>query len=85
MEKWEADRILEKGDGPAFWTLIPDFEHHFEALRGLAGPPAAGTIGRVLPKYQPSWGDEFWDLITYRINWWNNEAAKAIGRDKKSD
>jgi hypothetical protein len=82
MEEWEQQRVEEKGDGPAFWTLLPDFEKHYEALRAIAGDPAPGTTGRVLPKYDEKWGESFWELINARIAWWREDAR---GAEKKSD
>ena len=77
MEEWERRRVEEKGDGAQFWALMPDFEHHFEAYRALAGDPAPGTTGRVLPRYEPDWGETFWELIDARVTWWKDEAARA--------
>ncbi|KPM37049.1 hypothetical protein AK830_g9520 [Neonectria ditissima] len=77
MEDWEQDRISKCGNGPLFWTLSPNFEEHFEALRAIAGEPAAGTRGRVLPKYDPKWAEILWQFVDYRIRWWKEEAAKA--------
>jgi hypothetical protein len=77
METWERERLSVKGDGPPFWTLMPDFELHFEAYRAIAGDPKPGTTGRILPKYDPRWAEEFWNLIEARIQWWNQEAARA--------
>jgi hypothetical protein len=77
MEKWEQDRLEERGEGGPFWTLMPDFECHFEQLRELAGEPAPGTTGRVLPKYESAWGDVFWDFIKMRIEWWKKDQSKA--------
>lgn len=77
MEGWEARRVAEKGDSAPFWALMPDFETHFEALRAIAGDPAPGTTGRVLPSYENEWGNEFWRLIEDRIAWWKSEAARA--------
>ncbi|KAM0216974.1 hypothetical protein ACHAQD_007693 [Fusarium lateritium] len=82
MREWEQQRLEEKGDGPAFWTLLPDFEKHYEALRAIAGDPAPGTSGRVLPKYDEKWGESFWELINARIAWWREEAR---GDEKKSN
>ncbi|KAH8881781.1 FAD/NAD(P)-binding domain-containing protein [Thozetella sp. PMI_491] len=79
MEQWEADRVVEKGDTAAFWALLPDFEKHFEALRNIAGEPAPGSTGRVLPKYDPSWEESFWKLIKYRVDWWTRQATAAQG------
>ncbi|KAF6806737.1 thiol-specific monooxygenase [Colletotrichum sojae] len=66
MEIWEERRVAEKGDSPAFWTLLPDFEVHFEALRAIAGDPAPRTTGRVLPVYDPAWAGKFWAFIKFR-------------------
>lgn len=77
MEQWERERIVERGDGPAFWALMPDFEKHFEALRAIAGEPAATTKGRVLPKYDSKWAESFWDLISTRNETWKRMAAEA--------
>jgi hypothetical protein len=80
MEKWERRRVEERGDSAAFWTLMPDFEVYFEAYRALAGDPAPGTRGRILPKYDPRWAEIFWDFVSTRIEWWKKEAAQAAGR-----
>ncbi|PYI19607.1 putative dimethylaniline monooxygenase [Aspergillus violaceofuscus CBS 115571] len=77
MEKWEEDRLAERGDGGPFWTLMPDFETHFEQLRELAGEPEPGTTGRVLPKYESAWADVFWDFINTRIEWWKKDQSRA--------
>ncbi|KAJ5885239.1 hypothetical protein N7495_009749 [Penicillium taxi] len=54
QEKWENDRIAEKGDGPAFTVINPDFEAYFEGLRALAGEPRNGA-GRPLPPFDQKW------------------------------
>ncbi|KAI0204870.1 putative dimethylaniline monooxygenase [Astrocystis sublimbata] len=77
MRKWEADRVAKIGDNVSFLGLIPDFEVHYEALRDIAGDPQPGTEGRVLPKYDPAWGEAFWGMIKYRQGWWESEADKA--------
>lgn len=81
MDKWEQDRLALKGEGGPFWTLMPDFGEHFEAYRDLAGEPAEGTLGRVLPKYDRAWEEEFWEFVRKRIKWWQEAAARdAAGR-----
>lgn len=77
MKKWEKDRVAKKGDNVSFLSLIPDFEEPYEALRAIAGDPAVGTEGRILPKYDPAWGDAFWRVVKYRQDWWQEEAEKA--------
>ncbi|KAJ3550208.1 hypothetical protein NM208_g97 [Fusarium decemcellulare] len=47
MSTWEQARLIEKGDGPPFWALLPDFERHFEALRAIAGNPAVSKNDSV--------------------------------------
>ncbi|KAH7329607.1 thiol-specific monooxygenase [Stachybotrys elegans] len=84
MEEWERERLSTKGDGPPFWTLMPDFETHFEAYRKIAGEPEPGTTGRVLPKYDEKWAEEFWKLIDARIQWWSQQAA-AVGSKVATD
>ncbi|KAJ5161062.1 hypothetical protein N7492_006454 [Penicillium capsulatum] len=59
QEKWETDRIAEKGDGPAFTVINPEFEAYFEDLRRLAGEPSPGTPGRPLPRFEQKWVDDF--------------------------
>lgn len=83
MEKWEQARLARRGEGAPFWTLIPEFEEYFEEIRALAGEPAAGTTGRVLPKYEEAWGQAFWGLIRRRKEWWNR-AAEEAGQTSRS-
>ncbi|GAB1213690.1 hypothetical protein ATERTT37_002840 [Aspergillus terreus] len=59
QQKWEADRIAVKGDGPGFLMVNPDFEEYFEKLRALAGEPAPGAPGRRLPPFEQAWVDDF--------------------------
>ncbi|GAQ42233.1 putative dimethylaniline monooxygenase [Aspergillus tubingensis] len=80
MKIWELDRVAQYGDQAAFWTLIPDFEKHFEELRVLAGDPAPRTTGRILPPYRPEWGKVFWEFVRYRNRWWEKEAEEARGK-----
>lgn len=77
MKQWEQARLAERGEGAPYWTLAPEFEFYFEGLRALAGEPAPGTTGRVLPKYESAWGDELQKLIKRRHEWWMREADKA--------
>lgn len=75
MNAWEQARVEERGDGPAFWVLMPDFERYFEDLRKLAGAPEPGTAGRTLPVYDSAWGQAFWDFVRWRIEQWEKDAA----------
>lgn len=80
MERWEQERLAFKGEGAPFWTLMPEFEEHFEAYRAIAGEPVEGTLGRVLPKYDPAWADEFWEFVRKRIKWWQEAAARDAAK-----
>lgn len=77
MNQWEALRLAERGDGPAFWTLVPEFERYYEDLRRIAGDPAPGSGGRLLPRYDSDWGRWFWRFVEYRVDHWQKEAAVA--------
>lgn len=59
QENWETERIAEKGDGPGFTVVNPEFEAYFEDLRSLAGEPGDGTPGRRLPVFDQKWVDDF--------------------------
>ncbi|KAL1987784.1 hypothetical protein VTN96DRAFT_2624 [Rasamsonia emersonii] len=78
--KWEAERIKERGDGPRFTLLAPDFEEYFELVRRLAGEPdeSKGRPGRRLPKFDPSWVKTFWDGHQRRVEMWKRANAKGV-------
>lgn len=61
-----------------FFDISSDFEEYFEGLRRFAGEPAAGSIGRTLPKYDPKWKDAFLEVVVKaRLQWWDQERRKA--------
>ncbi|KAJ3961158.1 hypothetical protein N0V92_002132 [Colletotrichum tropicale] len=82
MERWEEDRLAKRGDGVPFYTLSPDFEEYFEALRAIAGEPAPGSTGRILPKFDPKWLEAFADVINARVDWWKKETEKTEKQQK---
>ncbi|CAI4220176.1 unnamed protein product [Parascedosporium putredinis] len=51
--EWERKRVAEKKGGKDYYSIAPDYADFFEFLRGIAGPPAPGTSGRVLPRSTP--------------------------------
>lgn len=77
QEKWETDRIAERGDGPAFTVINPEFKAYFETMRLLAGEPQNG-IGRPLPPFEEKWVDDFNAGHERRKKMWrrNNVAGK---------
>ncbi|KAG6358112.1 hypothetical protein INS49_013996 [Diaporthe citri] len=78
MRAWEARRVEEKGDGPKFLMVYPDFEEYFEKVRELAGEPVDG-VGRELPKYDRRWFQLFMDGHELRKAMWKrlNQQARA--------
>ncbi len=77
QQRWERDRIAKKGDGPGFTLVFPDFEEYFETVRKLAGEPASGQPGRILPPYDKRWFDVFMAGHEKRKKWWREENEKA--------
>ena len=77
MRKWELDRIKEKGNGPKFSVIHPEFEDYFEDLRRLAGEGEAG-LGRKLPKFKREWFRDFMDGHDLRKDMWRRLNAEAL-------
>lgn len=47
-------------------------------MRLFAGPSAAGSRGRTLPKYDPKWKDAFVEIVVKaRLRWWEEERRRA--------
>ncbi|KAI1063139.1 hypothetical protein LB507_005674 [Fusarium sp. FIESC RH6] len=82
MQKWEEQRIEERGDGPKFSVVYPDFEKYFEDVRKLAGDGEG--VGRQLPKYKREWFESFMEGHELRKGLWRrwNEAAKEEEKAK---
>ena len=81
QQKWEQDRIAERGDGPPFTVVNPYFEEYFETVRRLAGNPQRGEPGRVLPRFDPAWVDTFNAGHERRKRMWrkkNDDAAREL-------
>lgn len=78
QQKWETERIAQKGDGPGFTMINPDFEKYFEKLREMAGDPG-DRPGRRLPAFDQAWVEDFNAGHDRRIRMWKraNQAAKA--------
>ncbi|KAB5572172.1 thiol-specific monooxygenase [Coniochaeta sp. 2T2.1] len=77
MLAWERDIIAERGDGVEFPSIADDMAGYFNGLRAIAGEPALGTTGRVLPPFDPEWADSFKHLVRKRWEWWEKEARIA--------
>lgn len=81
QQKWEAERVRKKGDGPAFNVIHPEFEEYFETVRTLAGPSTDGK-GRPLPPYKPEWFDAFMNGHELRKQMWARKNAAALENTK---
>ncbi|KAF2001534.1 FAD/NAD(P)-binding domain-containing protein [Amniculicola lignicola CBS 123094] len=79
QQKWEEDRIVKKGDSPAFTLVYPDFEEYFETVRWIAGEPTEDGKGRKLPEWNQEWLDVFMEGHEKRKKWWREQNAKARG------
>lgn len=77
QQRWEADRITERGDGAGFTLVHPEFEEYFERLRHLAGEPGEGQPGRRLPPFDQKWVDNFHEGHQRRIRMWKRSNEKG--------
>lgn len=85
QKEWERQRIEEKGDGVPFTALYPKFEEYFEEVRQLAGDPKEGESGRVLPKFDRKWRENFDAAHLKRIAMWQELNRRAEQQLKKND
>lgn len=51
QKEWERKRVAEFGGGKNYYTIAPFYKDVFEYFRSVAGDPAPGTTGRVLPPF----------------------------------
>jgi len=82
QQKWEQDRIAQKGDGVPFTTIYPGLEEYFETLRRLAGEPKDGQPGRRLPPFDPNWPRVLLRGHQRRIQMWKEANKKAREREE---
>ncbi|KAI2629962.1 FAD/NAD(P)-binding domain-containing protein [Hypoxylon sp. NC1633] len=86
QQRWEAERIKARGDGPKFTLVFPEFQDYFETVRKLAGPGHNGH-GRQLPPYRGEWFDAFMNGHERRKRMWrrfNEEAARDMQAEPHS-
>ncbi|KAK7541025.1 uncharacterized protein J3D65DRAFT_263275 [Phyllosticta citribraziliensis] len=77
QERWEKDRIAQRGDGPKFNLVFPDFKEYMETIRELTGPPTEDGKGRALPPFDQVWFDRFMAGHERRKDMWRKFNAKA--------
>ena len=79
QQRWETDRIAERGDGAGFTLVHPEFEEYFENLRHLDGEPGQNEPGRRLPPFEQKWVDDFHVGHAKRIAMWNRMNENGRG------
>ena len=76
--------MAARGEGKNFYSIAPDFEEYFEFLREVAGDPAPGTTGRVLPPFDKKWLDVWTGMVATKIKGWQRKRQRAERLEKKS-
>lgn len=77
QQAWEARRVALKGGGKDYYSIAPDYKEFFEFLREIAGDPAEGTAGRVLPKFDPGWLKVWTEMVAHKIRGFEESRRKA--------
>ncbi|KAF5020282.1 hypothetical protein F66182_7658 [Fusarium sp. NRRL 66182] len=77
--EWERQRVSEKRGGKDYYSIAPEYEGFFEFLRDIAGEPAEGTAGRVLPAFDPKWLEIWAGMVMPRLDSWRRRRKEAEG------
>ena len=80
---WERKRVEVLGGGKAYYSIAPGYKEFFEFLRHIAGEPALGTSGRVLPPFDNKWLEVWVDMPLIKIKRFEDEARKAEEEERK--
>jgi hypothetical protein len=72
QQDWEAERLLHKGPTNNFHEIKPDFKEYFNFLRDLAGKPAHGTEGYVLPAWEDNWAELGFAVLALKDKYWKS-------------
>ncbi|KAI1466386.1 FAD/NAD(P)-binding domain-containing protein [Daldinia caldariorum] len=75
--EWERKRVAERGGGKDYYSIAPDYGAFFEFLRGIAGEPAPGTTGRVLPPFNEEWLKLWTGMVTHKIEGFQRKRKRA--------
>jgi hypothetical protein len=75
--EWERRRVAAKVGGKDYYSITPNYEEFFELLRGIAGEPAVGTTGRVLPRFDPEWLKVWVEMVDTKIGGWQRKRKRA--------
>lgn len=77
QQSWEAQRVALKGGGKNYYSIAPDYREYFEFLREIAGDPAEGTTGRVLPRFDPEWLKTWVGMVAPKIRGFEESRRQA--------
>lgn len=77
QKQWERDRVAEFGGGKDYYTIVPLYKEVFEYFRSVAGDPAPGTTGRVLPPFDDKLLDIWAAMGSAKANFWEDSRKKA--------
>ncbi|KAI2641672.1 FAD/NAD(P)-binding domain-containing protein [Hypomontagnella submonticulosa] len=75
--EWERKRVAERGGGKDYYSIAPDYGAFFEFLRGVAGEPAPGTAGRVLPQFDEKWLELWTGMVAHKIEGFQRKRKRA--------
>ncbi|KAK3693298.1 hypothetical protein B0T22DRAFT_525709 [Podospora appendiculata] len=81
QQAWEAKRVAEKKGGKDYYSIAPDYRAFFETLAGIAGEPAPGTTGRVLPRFEEEWLTAWAGMVRPKVEWFERERRRAEGEE----
>ncbi|KAI6089451.1 FAD/NAD(P)-binding domain-containing protein [Hypoxylon rubiginosum] len=75
--EWERKRVAERGGGKDYYSIAPDYGAFFELLRDIAGDPAPGTTGRVLPPFDEKWLELWTGMVAHKIQGFQRKRKRA--------
>ncbi|GJC86157.1 thiol-specific monooxygenase [Colletotrichum liriopes] len=77
QKEWERKRVAEFGGGKNYYTIAPFYKEVFEHFRSIAGDPAPGTTGRVLPPFDDGLLDIWATMGSAKAKSWEDSKKRA--------
>ncbi|KAK1987782.1 thiol-specific monooxygenase [Colletotrichum cereale] len=77
QKEWERKRLAELGGGKGYYTIAPFYKEVFEYFRSIAGDPAQGTTGRVLPLFDDKLLKIWATMGTAKTKFWKDSKKRA--------
>ena len=74
---WEAKRVAALHGGKNYYSIAPDYRVFFDFLRDIAGDPAPGTTGVVLPPFDEKWLEIWAGMVAPKIRSWEKARKEA--------